>query len=91
MKTKLQTVGAEPFRALAKALGTPFGFFAPVLFLTPRGTWARGGAQNPLQTSSSHLSPGKRCGATAQSALGWYRPSVEVPETLDGKPSGVRV
>ena len=29
--------------------------------------------------------------ATAQSALGWYRPSVEVPETLDGKPSGVLV
>ena len=24
------------------------------------------------------------CGATAQSALGWYRPSVGVPETLDG-------
>ena len=35
--------------------------------------------------------PGKRCGATAQSALGWYRPSVGVPETLDGKPSGVLV
>ena len=29
--------------------------------------------------------------ATAQSALGWYRPSVGVPETLDGKPSGVLV
>ena len=56
-----------------------------------RGTWARGGARNPLQTSSSHLSPGERCGATAQSALGWYRPSVGVPETLDGKPSNVLV
>ena len=54
-----------------------------------RGTWE--GARNPLQTSSSHLSPGKRCGATAQSALGWYRPSVGVPETLDGRPSGVLV
>ena len=30
------------------------------------------------------LIPGRRCGATAQSALGWYRPSVGVPETLDG-------
>ena len=30
-------------------------------------------------------------GATAQSALGWYRPSVGVPETLDGRPSGVLV
>ena len=29
--------------------------------------------------------------ATAQSALGWYRPSVGVPETLDGRPSGVLV
>ena len=28
------------------------------------------------------LSPGRRGGATAQSALGWYRPSVGVPETL---------
>eukprot|EP00964_Phaeocystis_antarctica_P050945 scaffold29700_cov66-Phaeocystis_antarctica.AAC.1 len=27
--------------------------------------------------------PGRRCGATAQSALGWYRPSVGAPETLD--------
>eukprot|EP00964_Phaeocystis_antarctica_P013519 scaffold7407_cov69-Phaeocystis_antarctica.AAC.1 len=26
----------------------------------------------------------KRCGATAQSALGWYRPSVGVPETFGG-------
>eukprot|EP00964_Phaeocystis_antarctica_P020739 scaffold11462_cov68-Phaeocystis_antarctica.AAC.4 len=30
-------------------------------------------------------------GATAQSALGWYRPSVGVPETFDGRPSGVLV
>eukprot|EP00964_Phaeocystis_antarctica_P022140 scaffold12296_cov48-Phaeocystis_antarctica.AAC.1 len=30
-------------------------------------------AHTYLQKSSSHLSPGKRCGATAQSALGWYR------------------
>eukprot|EP00964_Phaeocystis_antarctica_P038495 scaffold22015_cov78-Phaeocystis_antarctica.AAC.4 len=37
------------------------------------------------------LSPGRRGGATAQSALGWYRPSVGVPETLDGRPSGVLV
>ena len=43
-----------------------------------------GGAQNPLQKSSSPLSPGKRCGATAQSALGLYRPSVGVPETFGG-------
>ena len=50
-----------------------------------------GGARNPLQTSSPPLSPGKRCGAMAQSALGWYRPSVGVPETLDGRPSGVLV
>ena len=28
------------------------------------------------------LSPGRRGGAKAQSALGWYRPSVGVPETL---------
>ena len=35
--------------------------------------------------------PGKRCGAKAQSALGWYISSVEVPETLGGKPSGVLV
>ena len=54
-------------------------------------TWARGGARNPLQTSSPPLSPGRRGGATAQSALGWYRPSVGVPETLDGRPSGVLV
>eukprot|EP00964_Phaeocystis_antarctica_P047555 scaffold27517_cov61-Phaeocystis_antarctica.AAC.2 len=33
------------------------------------GQRARGGARNPLQKSSSHLSPGKRCGATARSAL----------------------
>eukprot|EP00964_Phaeocystis_antarctica_P085012 scaffold53634_cov36-Phaeocystis_antarctica.AAC.1 len=39
-------------------------------------TWARGGARNLLQTSSPPLSPGRRGGATAQSALGWYRPSV---------------
>ena len=62
---------------------------------TPRhaenGPSSRGGARNPLQTSSPPLSPGKRSGATAQSALGWYRPSVGVPETLDGKPSGVLV
>ena len=45
-----------------------------------RGTWARGGARNPLQTSSSHLSPGKRCGATAQSALGWYIDPVLKPQ-----------
>eukprot|EP00964_Phaeocystis_antarctica_P051218 scaffold29867_cov43-Phaeocystis_antarctica.AAC.3 len=30
------------------------------------GKWAGGGAQNPLQKSSSHLSPGKRCGATVR-------------------------
>ena len=53
------------------------------------GKRARGEARNPLQKSSSPLSPGKRCGATAQSALGWYRPSAGVSETLDGKPSGV--
>eukprot|EP00964_Phaeocystis_antarctica_P021194 scaffold11740_cov53-Phaeocystis_antarctica.AAC.1 len=48
------------------------------------GDLARGGSpKSPPNTSSSHLSPGKRCGATAQSALGWYRPSVKVPETLD--------
>eukprot|EP00964_Phaeocystis_antarctica_P006138 scaffold3347_cov75-Phaeocystis_antarctica.AAC.4 len=54
-------------------------------------TWARGGARNPLQTSSPPLSPGRRGGATAQSALGRYRPSVGVPEKLDGRPSGVLV
>eukprot|EP00964_Phaeocystis_antarctica_P062951 scaffold37740_cov59-Phaeocystis_antarctica.AAC.1 len=54
-------------------------------------TWARGGARNPLQTSSPPLSPGRRGEATAQSVLGWYRPSVGVPETLDGRPSGVLV
>ena len=51
--------------------------------------------QNQKQSSFAFCvyksSPGKRCGATAQSALGWYRPSVGVPETLDGKPSGVLV
>eukprot|EP00964_Phaeocystis_antarctica_P059312 scaffold35211_cov68-Phaeocystis_antarctica.AAC.2 len=46
-------------------------------------------ASSPPQTSSPPLSPGRRGGATAQSALGWYRPSVGVPETLDGRPSGV--
>ena len=51
------------------------------------GPW---GSRNPLQKSSSHLSPGKRCEATAQSALGWYRPSVGVPETFGGyRSSGV--
>ena len=43
-----------------------------------------------LMGASCH-STGKRCGATAQSALGWYRPSVGVPETLAGKPCGVLV
>eukprot|EP00964_Phaeocystis_antarctica_P128675 scaffold92466_cov36-Phaeocystis_antarctica.AAC.1 len=33
-----------------------------------------------LQTSSSHLSPGKRCGATAQSAPGWYTDPVLVSQ-----------
>eukprot|EP00964_Phaeocystis_antarctica_P077944 scaffold48440_cov61-Phaeocystis_antarctica.AAC.2 len=48
------------------------------------------GSRNPLQKSSSHLSPGKRCEATAQSALGWYRPSVGVPGTFGGyRSSGV--
>ena len=49
-----------------------------------------GGARNPLQTSSPPLSPGKRCGATVQSALlygiGWYGTDpvrqCGVPETL---------
>eukprot|EP00964_Phaeocystis_antarctica_P048137 scaffold27877_cov63-Phaeocystis_antarctica.AAC.2 len=44
--------------------------------------WARGGARNPLQTASPPLSPGRRGGATAQSALGWYRPSVLVSQRL---------
>ena len=36
------------------------------------------------------LSSGKKCEATAQSALGWYRPSVGVPETFGGyRSSGV--
>ena len=51
------------------------------------GPW---GSRNPLQKSSSHLSPGKRCEATAQSALGWYRPSVGVPETFGGYSSDVK-
>ena len=32
----------------------------------------------------AHTSSQRRCGATAQSALGWYRPSVGVPETFGG-------
>eukprot|EP00964_Phaeocystis_antarctica_P047557 scaffold27518_cov66-Phaeocystis_antarctica.AAC.2 len=55
-----------------------------------RGYMGPWGSRNPLQKSSSHLSPGKRCEATAQSALGWYRPSVGVPETFSGyRSSGV--
>eukprot|EP00964_Phaeocystis_antarctica_P064354 scaffold38698_cov57-Phaeocystis_antarctica.AAC.1 len=53
--------------------------------------------------STTTLSPGRRGGATARSALGWYRPNSGstssarttqtsvgdgVPETLDGRPSG---
>eukprot|EP00964_Phaeocystis_antarctica_P006592 scaffold3568_cov49-Phaeocystis_antarctica.AAC.1 len=52
------------------------------LFLCLSFTWGslrlkvkRDGHQTPP------LSPGRRGGATAQSALGWYRPSVGVPET----------
>eukprot|EP00964_Phaeocystis_antarctica_P022851 scaffold12758_cov45-Phaeocystis_antarctica.AAC.1 len=52
------------------------------------GRRARGGARNPLQKSSSHLSPGERCGATAQSALGWYRPRVLVSQRRSAGSSG---
>eukprot|EP00964_Phaeocystis_antarctica_P101962 scaffold67406_cov66-Phaeocystis_antarctica.AAC.3 len=45
------------------------------------GKRARGGAQ-PKSPTKILLTPqpGKRCEATAQSALGWYRPSVGVPQ-----------
>ena len=50
----------------------------------------------PAPRLESHVShdiysrSGKRCEATAQSALGWYRPSVGVPETFGGyRSSGV--
>eukprot|EP00964_Phaeocystis_antarctica_P007410 scaffold4012_cov63-Phaeocystis_antarctica.AAC.5 len=51
----------------------------------------RGGAEIPLYKNPPHTSsPDKRCEATAQSALGWYRPSVGVPETFGGyRSSGV--
>eukprot|EP00964_Phaeocystis_antarctica_P061911 scaffold37025_cov77-Phaeocystis_antarctica.AAC.2 len=52
---------------------------------------ARGGARNPLQQPPRTSALVRGVGPTAQSALGWYRPSVGVPETLDGKPSGVLV
>ena len=39
-----------------------------------------GGAhKQSLSKSTTPLSPGRRGGATARSALGWYRPSVGVP------------
>eukprot|EP00964_Phaeocystis_antarctica_P025125 scaffold14093_cov51-Phaeocystis_antarctica.AAC.1 len=67
-----------------------------------RGAILAGGRTGDLGPGGSPKSPTnillasqpwyKRCGgATAQSALGWYRPSVEVSETLDGRPSGVLV
>ena len=56
---------------------------------TTRGATPIPGPGGEPEISSPPLSPGKRCWATAQSALGWYRPSVGVPESLDGKPSGV--
>ena len=42
----------------------------------------RGGARRVPPKILLTLSPGRRGGAKAQSALGWYRPSVGVPETL---------
>ena len=42
------------------------------------------GCESPPNILPTPQSCGRRCGATAQSALGWYRPSVGVPETLDG-------
>ena len=48
------------------------------------------GAGQGLSSESLHT-PRVWPQATAQSALGWYRPSVGVPETLDGKPSGALV
>eukprot|EP00964_Phaeocystis_antarctica_P003460 scaffold1858_cov47-Phaeocystis_antarctica.AAC.2 len=52
---------------------------------------ARRAGAGPHALARVWRGPGKRCGATAQSALGWYRPSgsAGVPETLDVKPSGV--
>ena len=45
--------------------------------------WARGGAhKQSLSKSTTPLSPGRRGGATARSALGWYRPSVGVPRDV---------
>ena len=35
-----------------------------------------------LSKSTTPLSPGRRGGATARSALGWYRPSVGVPRDV---------
>ena len=57
-------------------------------------TGARGGARNPLQTSSPPLSAlvgGVEQRRRAPYKVGWYRPSVGVPETLDGRASGVLV
>ena len=45
-----------------------------------RRAWAGGGARNPFQNPYSSRS-GMRFVATARCALGWYRPSVDVPGT----------
>ena len=39
-------------------------------------------AMRALPKSTTPLSPGRRGGATARSALGWYRPSVGVPRDV---------
>ena len=50
----------------------------------------RGAHKNHPPPNTTPLSPGKRGAATAQGALGWYRPSVGVPGTLAAEPySGV--
>eukprot|EP00964_Phaeocystis_antarctica_P145031 scaffold110969_cov48-Phaeocystis_antarctica.AAC.1 len=60
----MRTTGGETRRRDVGNEWTASG--APPVVRHPSGP-ARGGARNPLQTSSSHLSPGKRYGATAQS------------------------
>ena len=64
-----------------------------LLQLDPVGG-AVGGERVDLVLALMHLvkgqGQGQRCEATAQSALGWYRPSVGVSETFGGyRSSGV--
>eukprot|EP00964_Phaeocystis_antarctica_P042893 scaffold24592_cov63-Phaeocystis_antarctica.AAC.2 len=65
---------------------------APITADSPRHTCRRmvGRDRASSKILLTPQSSRKRCEATAQSALGWYRPSVGVPETFGGyRSSGV--